>query len=333
MTARAPTRSGDGARRDAAEPDDASGAGDKTPPGGKSTGELRDVIDKMRSRVDTTGKLLGSLGTTAVATFGVAKISDLLPAPGWYWLVVVLGIAALLAAFTGVLVVATGLSGVSRPVAMRADLAEMVRAKELRGEEAELVRPVYLWTARLNGAPTLPACEARAISYRRTAEWVADEDERRRRRDRAAALEDEIDLALARGATIVVRDRATKAVTSRRALLAYAAVVLGLTGFTLAADGISAARDHDSDDVAFARACGEAARAGASDVQLRDAGCTPRAAQPGETAKTRPATIGELAPLLLVCEFAAGQRLLEPAVCAPLRASAARLLSAQAAAG
>lgn len=281
-----------------------------TPPGGKPTSELREFIDRMRGRVDATGKLLGALGTTAATTFGVAKLGDVFPVPDGKELLAVVAVLALLLGTAGVLLVAVRLSRVSRPLLMRTDLAAMKAADEITGREHKLVKPLYDDVARLNGARSLAAYEWRLGSVRRTLPWADDGDERRRRSDLADEISDDIQLTLARGAVIVIRDRATKAVTGWQAWLAYAAVLIGFVGFTLAADSVASARPEERaklvktcadlrragatkeelgavsgcsrtadsrspDEVAAARACGEARAAGATPEELAKTSCSP----------------------------------------------------------
>lgn len=247
------------------------GARAAAPAGGKSVVELRDFIDRMRGRVDVTGKLLGAIGTTAATTFGIAKLGDVLPAPAGDWWIAVLAIAGLLCGIAGVLLVATRLSRVSRPLLMRADLDAMQADGELSGREKALVRPLYERTARLNGTRTLSAYAWRAGSCRRVAERTADPAEKARREALAAEVESDVELTFGRAALIVIRDRSTKAVTGAGAWVAYLLVAGGLIGFTVAADALVAAREQPPrpDLIGIARQCGEARRAGATAGELR----------------------------------------------------------------
>lgn len=270
--------------------DDAAAA---APAGGKSVVELRDFIDRMRGRVDVTGKLLGAIGTTAATTFGIAKLGDVLPAPAGDAWIAVLAIAALLAAIAGVLLVATRLSGVSRPLLMRTDLDAMRADGELSAREERLVGPLYERTARLNGTRTLSAYAWRAGSFRRVAERTGDPAERARREALAAGVESDVELTFGRAALIVIRDRSARAVTGVGAWVAYLLVAGGLIGFTVAADGLVAARDQPArpDLVGIARRCGEARRAGATAGELGrtrracDAVAAPPAAAPATAAR------------------------------------------------
>jgi hypothetical protein len=287
---RAEERDRGGERRDAAA----------APPGGKSVVELRDFIDRMRGRVDVTGKLLGAIGTTAATTFGIAKLGDVLPAPAGDWWIAVLAVLALIAGIVGVLLVATRLSGVSRPLLMRADLDAMHADRELSEREVALVRPLYERTARLNGTRTLSAYVWRAGSLRRVAERTGDPAERTRREALAAGVESDVELTFGRAALIVIRDRSARAVTGPGAWVAYLLVAGGLIGFTVAADALVAAREQPArpDLIGVARQCGEARRAGAT---------------PGELARTRVASD----PSAPYCDGAAA-----PAAPAPVRAAA-----------
>lgn len=269
-------RGGGGGARDGAAAGGAAGAAAAAPAGGKSVVELRDFIDRMRGRVDVTGKLLGAIGTTAATTFGIAKLGDVLPAPAGDAWIAVLAVVALIAGIVGVLLVATRLSGVSRPLLMRADLDAMHADDELSEREVALVRPLYERTARLNGTRTLSAYAWRAGSLRRVAERTGDPAERTRREALAGGVESDVELTFGRAALLVVRDRSTRAVTGAGAWVAYLLVAGGLIGFTVAADALVAARDQPArpDLIGIARQCGEARRAGAT---------------PGELARTRTA--------------------------------------------
>lgn len=262
-------RAAGAARGGEARRDGAAGGG-AAPAGGKSVVELRDFIDKMRGRVDVTGKLLGAIGTTAATTFGIAKLGDVLPAPAGDWWIAVLAVVALVAGIVGVLLVATRLSGVSRPLLMRADLDAMHADGELSERELKLVRPLYERTARLNGTRSLSAYAWRAGSFRRVAERTGDPAERTRRDGLAAGVESDVELTFGRAALLVVRDRSTRAVTGAGAWVAYLLVAGGLIGFTVAADALVAARDQPArpDLIGIARQCGEARRAGATPAEL-----------------------------------------------------------------
>ena len=59
--------------------------GGGTPTGGRTAGELREVADALRSRVDLFGKALAAIAALGTSAVGLTKIGDLFPVSGWGW--------------------------------------------------------------------------------------------------------------------------------------------------------------------------------------------------------------------------------------------------------
>lgn len=234
---------------------------DTTPSGGRTAGEFRDIADTLRTRVDLFGKTLAAVATLGTTAVGLSEVSDLFPADGNEWWVVgacvALGVAALAAIW-----VAVRLMLVGRPVFLQADLE---RNEELDGGERTAVRPVFEAHARRFGYSSLIGLQERERSLRLAASHATGEAERARRTKLADDVKEDIEQALARGQLVVVRRRATKAVSGAVAWALYGAVIVGLIVFAVGTDIVSSDR---RDTVADAKACGDARKAGATAGEL-----------------------------------------------------------------
>ena len=112
--------------------------------------------------------------------------------------------------------------------------------------------------AKRFGYTSLLGLRGRERSLREAASHTIDEDERTRRTALADDVKSEIEQAFARGQVVVVRRRATNAVTDGVAWFLYAIVIAGLVFFAIGTDKVSSARE---DPIATAKACGEARNA------------------------------------------------------------------------
>lgn len=306
-----------------------------TPPTSPAAGagaRYQEIIDKLRGRVDVTGKALGALGTTAATAVGLAKIGDLFPIDNELCNRVWLG-AALAGFFTAaisVLYLATRLSGVSRPVFMRTDVDDMERTGDVEPDEKAGVRSIFERWAHLNGVNSLAAYEAQGVRIRRSARWTSDDAERKRREDLASEIESDIRSAFGLAALRIVRHRTAHAVTGKGAWAAYVCFVLGVIAFALGTDYVSSER---TERVAIAKSCGEARKAGATGAELPPV-CSddgrPKAAKPAaqkpSAAQQRRALAPGLVTSLRDCEAAVAAGPLTADACEPIRAAAASSL-------
>lgn len=317
------------------------------PPGGKTPVELRDMADRLRGRVDLTGRLLAVLGTTAAAAVGLNRIGDLYPNNGTTpW--VVAAVAGIVLATLGILWVATRLTKVSRPLLLRADLDAMVRDKEIGRCERKLIRPLYERAARDAGAASLATVELRLATLERLVRRTADLEQRRRLTRMAEEIRADLDLVYGRALVIVVRRRAAKAVTGARSWAAYLLVIGGLLAFALGTDKVTsnrsveiaasltadarAAADSSAATTAAAeaaRACAEARAAGATPGELLFE-CSAWTAQPVPQAsedKRATTAVALLGALTRTCETTRPTATTEAAICGPLRRTIATLLA------
>jgi hypothetical protein len=308
-----------------ADADTAPAAPATTEPDSSAAGSSKhyqDIIDKLRGRVDLTGKTLGALGTTAATAVGLKKIGDLFPIRDethyYVWLIVAL--LGFVAAAAAVLYLATRLSGVGRPVFMRTDVGDMVRRGDIDEAERDGVESVFRRWAHLNGVRSLQAYEAQASRLKRTARWSGDAAERERRKALAADVESDIKNAFGLAALRVVRSRTTDAVAGTGAKVAYAAFIAGVVAFALGTDYLSSER---SDRVAIGKACGEARAAGAVGAELPKwcakpggAASTPANA---DAAQQQVAVATTLMSSLKACEDAAATGPLPATACDPIR--------------
>jgi hypothetical protein len=295
-----------------------------TPSGGRTASEFRDIADALRSRVDLFGKTLAAVATLGTTAVGLNKIGDLLPAEGNSgWVVAAcggLGVAALAA-----IGVAVRLMLVGRPIFMQADL------KDLDSKEAGLVKPVFSAAAARFGHTSLTGLQERERSLRTAASRATDTEDRLRRTALADQVKAEIEQALARGQLVVVRRRATQAVSDVGTWSLYLAVIGGLVVFALATDAVSSARTN-------AKACGEARKAGATAGELGRASdaCDGEAEktekpQPPSAPEARAQITAKLAAALEACtalikdDTDAKRRPLKTKDCDPVRAAVAAM--------
>jgi hypothetical protein len=244
------------------------------PSGGRSASEYRDVADALRNRVDLFGKTLGAIATLGTTAVGITKIGDLSLTANNRWWVVAACFGLIIAALAAI-GVAVRLMLVARPVFLQADVDAN---KELDGGERSAVRPVFAAAAQRFGYSTLLGLQERERGLRNAASRSTDEDERARRTALADDVKAEIEQAFARGQVVVVRRRATNAI-SGPAWFLYIAVIGGLIMFAVGADKVAGARN---DPIANAKACGEARKAGATAIELgrTNALCDSAAATP-----------------------------------------------------
>lgn len=291
--------------------------------GGRGADDLREVADALRNRVDVFGKTLAAIATLGTTAVGLTKVGDLFPYGdngGW----VVAACAGLAVAALAAIWVAVRLMKVARPVFMSIDLDG---TRELRRKERKAVRPVYESAARRFGYTSLIGLQEHERSLRNAAARANDDAERARRTGLADEVKTEIEQALARGQVVVVRRRATGAVSGLSWLL-YVAVIGGLLTFAAGTDKVASER---SDPVAEAKACGEARKAGATDVELGRAQdiCegkaepSPPAAPPPSAAEARVQVARKLMDALDACTALvqkprAQGRPLAPAACKPV---------------
>jgi len=267
--------------------------------GTRTAADYRDIADSLRTRVDLYGKSLAGLATVGTGAVGIAKLSDLFPENADVsWAGVSAAVLGLLAAALGAVTIAVML--------MKAGDAAVVEIEDASRspEETALITPIFGATARRFGMTTMPALAEKEHRLRRAATRLPAGAARTAREARADELRGEIDLALARGQVAVVRNRSTKAVSGTLAKWCYAAVAVGLVVFALGADGSSQDRD---DQIATAKSCAEARKAGATSDELTGAGCSTPATPPSGAAGPSPEVLRtslalRLSRLLTLCE-------------------------------
>lgn len=216
---------------------------------------LRAVSDGIRQRADLVAKAVGGLGLTVLTGVGIAKLGDIFPFPGggdsWFWLLMEL---VGLAVMAGVLAFffTLRLWMLNEPVVVRADEDQC----EIIDEEKSRIGLVYDEIAALNGVPSLLAYEARGHRLQRVADRVPD-SVADNVRGRASEIAVEVGATLERARLLIIRQRTANTVRDGRALLAYAAFVLGLVLFASGADFLDGKRS-----VELAKSCAEVSAAG-----------------------------------------------------------------------
>ncbi|WP_134768000.1 hypothetical protein [Nocardioides sp. 1609] len=243
--------------------------GDPTPtaPVAAATAALEAAADALRNRVDLVGKTLAAIATLGTGAVGLAKVSDLAPLrTGSDWAIAVVAILFLLLAAHQAVSVAIRLLQVGDPIVLgpEADVSVLQPV-----ERADVERVFGLSAARF-GFTSLAALQERERGLRKTAARSATDDERARRTALADEIRLEIDYAVARARTTVVRRRSTEAVSGSQSRTAFFLVAVGLVGFALFSDVVAS----QDDTVATAKACAEAREAGAEAADLDGTPCS-----------------------------------------------------------
>lgn len=217
---------------------------------------FRGVADKVRQRADTSAKALGGLATTAVGAIGIAKVADIFPIHWDGWAVV--AVLATLIGFALIVAVVAAFTArlwqVNSPI-FTSSLAS--RIPELAPDERKRVETTYKDMAELNGVPSLRAYEARAHRLDRIADR-SHPPRRNRLRAQAALIRAEVMATQNRAAADVIRRRAAKPLTGKKAWRSYVVAVVGFLAFALGADYLEAER---SGRVAIAKECAAAQKA------------------------------------------------------------------------
>jgi hypothetical protein len=220
---------------------------------------VRATMEKHRERFDLSAKASAALGATAAGAVGLARIGDLFPLPPgqvsalWFGLAILgfAGMTASLFAFT------FRLWSVNKPIIMRTDIESMT---DLDERERREVKHVYDEMAELNNVASLEAYASRGRRFRRLAETASDPAKRKGLEDKAAEVEGEVDLTLARGALRVLRRRSSNAIRGLGSIVALATLVASVVVFALGTDYVSSER---TEDVAIGKSCADARKAGA----------------------------------------------------------------------
>lgn len=276
---------------------------------------FRELAEGVRKRTDLAAKTLGAAGTTALSAIGIAKIADAFPYEGPW-----LGLVGLLVGFAAMAFALVALSirlwRTQEPIVMRSDPDEI---DDLRGdEERRLVREVYDDMATLNDIASLRAYEARGHRLERSAVWAGPE-RATALRDRALVISAEVLATQGRAGLIIVRRRATNAITGGWSVVVAVVFFLGLLGFAFGSDSLESKR---SGEVALAKSCAEAKEAGVTTLPASCSGAV--SGQPDEeetpsAAQTVAETVEALAAAKADC-LAAAEKAGEAAAlaCMPL---------------
>jgi hypothetical protein len=175
----------------------------------------------------------------AVSAVGIAKFADIFPFPpgqGW-WVVLLIG-----SFLTMILVVGFftyRLSRVSDRILVKSDVDRM---DDLKDDEKRMLRPLYLETARLNRAPSLPALEARARRLYRIADRTKDHALANRAMREANDAVADVRSVEARANMIVVRRRGVRAIRSLLSIAVFALLALAIVGFGISSDKLDSER-------------------------------------------------------------------------------------------
>lgn len=225
-----------------------------------SAESFRAAVEKIRARSDLAAKTLGTLGTTAVTTFGIAKADDVFPVPGGGVLeeaIAALAIASAIAMGLVVLFFARGLWHVSDAIYTTSDVETM----DVTGKEKDTVISLYERMAKLNGVTSLSAYEARGRRFRRIADATDDAVRKKALDQKATQIAEEIGAVQARAAMLVVRMRSARAVRGRAAQCLYVVFILALVTSGASGNYLEAKRNTDKRTLAQLQDCGKTAEA------------------------------------------------------------------------
>ena len=242
----------------------------------RSTVDFDALANKLRSRVDLFGKSLVGLATLGTGAVGLKTVSDLAPRGPGSTIAALLAIAGLALAAWSAIVVAGQLMKVNQPVVMEVDLASFPDEEGFSVADAKAkvdVERIYTSTAQRYGYSTLLGLSERERQLRRASDRAGSDAEKARRVALADAVRTDVDEALARARWAVVRRRASDAAGGRDARTAYFGVAVGLLAFGFLSDIATANQD---DNIAVAKACGEARDAGALAHDFQDTTCAKR---------------------------------------------------------
>jgi hypothetical protein len=295
-----------------------------TPSPPSAADELRTVTEGIRSRTDLTAKALGGIGTTLVTAIGLTKLGDVFPIPpgfrslGW-------PIVAPLA-FVGMGIAVGGLTfrfwSASEPVVMASDPEKCTNLDS--DERNRFVRPIYDEVAALNGVGSLSAYERRAQRLRRIAARSSDSVAGTLRAS-FEEIESDVQSVLTRANLVVVRNRAKEAVRGASSVALYALFVASALMFAVGTDKLDSAR---SQQIAIAKSCGDAAKAGAAAILPAICGQEPPPPPPKPPRKTASQLSAEnavtLAAALQSCEASAAESKLPSSSCHSIRAALAK---------
>jgi hypothetical protein len=218
--------------------------------------------DKVRQRADTTAKALGGLGTTALTGIGIASVTDLFPTgprDGGWWVAVVLLIAGFVAIAIVVAFFTLRLWSLNQPIVVTVDPEEMHSDKTITDDEKTEVSKLYRRAARRADAESLAQYEARGQRYARIAGYAGGEAAKKFT-ERAMRVVAEVQAIEARALSLLVRRRAAAAIKDWTAVAMYGTFVVAILAFGISADYLKSVQ---TDDVAVAKACGDAGSAGA----------------------------------------------------------------------
>lgn len=309
----------------------------------RTTADLDQLADRLRSRVDLYGKALAAIATLGTGAVGLATVADLAPRGPLSWVWSLGAMAALLVAAWGAVRIAAQLMQVNQPVVL--DVDDDLDVGLSPDEQSDLER-IYADAAQRFGLSSLQGLAERERGLRRAAARAGSDDERARRTALADEARAEIDHAIARARWAIVRRRAADAAGGREAKRLYVAVAAGLLLFAFLAD---VATSRQSDNIAVAKACGEARKAGAEGRDLDQTVCEPKAVGSDEdedgadepavptAEEARAALVAKLAETLKECRAleattsgteGSEDRPLEAGECAALTTAIAALLRA-----
>ena len=188
----------------------------------------------------------------------------------------------LLAAAVAAVFAATSLMKVSVPVVLDTD--DTIHELENEDDREDAQR-IYSIVAQQHGLSSLQGLEQREQALRAAATRSLDPDEGKRRTASADELRVVVDRALSRARWAVVRRRAARASAGPMAIFRYCVVALGLLAFAFLSDVATA---HTTDNVATAKACGEARKAGAEGSDFDRTPCQKIPATPPKPVAAKP---------------------------------------------
>lgn len=216
---------------------------------------FNEAVEKIRGRADAAAKGLLGFAALAFGALGITKATDLTPqywTPETAW-----SVAAVVGGFILVSIALGGFSAAlwkaTKPVFTSSNLEET--QQELGPHEKKLVRRAYLNMARLNGAPSLLAYEARSWRLQRIAAR-ADDTRKPQLQLQADIIRAEVRATQARVAALVVRERASRAVRGRGTVGLAVLFIVGLVVLAGGSGFLTSARNDAQ--IATARACAEA---------------------------------------------------------------------------
>lgn len=210
----------------------------------EQTALFRAASEKIRSRADAWGKTLITVGTGVTAAAGLAKTSDIFPLPpGWWWTLAVLNFVLLTVMAAAAVVAGWRLNRVLRPISLKPDPGD----SDLSEDEEKTVKAIFEQQAGLNKKGSLREYDDEALQiYQAWENRKGGDPEPATSLLRAMQIRAEVNYAMQRASTTVLRARYDAATTGKVPLVCIVAFLLAAFGVGVTLDKLEAVRTAES---------------------------------------------------------------------------------------